>query len=204
MEGPASVTFAPSLFRRYMFERATRLKRMSPRIVTLRPLKSGPSFSRIVKASRSAWVGWACAPSPAFITGMSTLSARYFAAPDELWRTIIISAIRASMFLAVSLRVSPFTEDDMLDEKLITSAPSLCAAISNAVRVLVLGSKKRFTTVFPFRYGSFVLSFFTSALNMSARANISSISRKERSSVHVKSLRDHETLHKNSLAVMPI
>ena len=108
------------------------------------------------------------------------------------------------MFFAVSLRVSPFTEDDMLDEKLITSAPSLWAAISNAVRVLVLGSKNRFTTVFPHRYGSFVLSFLTSALNMSASEKISSISRRERSSVQVKSLRDHETPPENSLAVMPI
>lgn len=105
----------------------------------------------MVNASSKACVGCACAPSPALITGIFTLSARYFAAPDELWRTIIISAIRASMLRAVSLSVSPLTDDEMFDATLMTSAPSLCAAISKAVRVRVLGSKKRFTTTRPFR-----------------------------------------------------
>ncbi|CDE84927.1 unknown [Coraliomargarita sp. CAG:312] len=55
------------------------------------------------------------------------------------------------MFLAVSRSVSPLTEDETFEATLITSAPSLCAAISKAVRVLVLGSKNKLTTVFPRR-----------------------------------------------------
>jgi hypothetical protein len=69
VDGPTMVTSAPSLVRAWMLERATRLKRMSPRMTTLRPFRL-PSFSRMVKTSSSAWVGCSWAPSPALTTGM--------------------------------------------------------------------------------------------------------------------------------------
>jgi len=107
-----------------MFERATLLKRMSPKIVTFLPLKSSPNFSRRVKESRRACVGWACAPSPAFMTGMRRRSARYFAAPAAEWRMIIMSAVIASRFFAVSFNVSPFVMEEADEFTDNTSAPS--------------------------------------------------------------------------------
>jgi hypothetical protein len=58
-----------------MLDRATRLKRMSPRIATLRPFID-PRCSFIVNVSRRPWVGCSCAPSPALITGMSRILLR--------------------------------------------------------------------------------------------------------------------------------
>ena len=69
----------------------------------------------------------------------------------------------ASKFLAVSTRLSPFTMLLCEAEKFRTSALSLFSAISNDDRVLVLGSKKRFTTVLPLRVGT----FFTSRVEIS-------------------------------------
>ena len=69
VEGPTSVTSASSLVSAQMLERATRLKRMSPRITTLRPFNA-PRCSFIVKVSSSACVGCSWAPSPALMTGM--------------------------------------------------------------------------------------------------------------------------------------
>ena len=64
--GPTSVTRAPSFRSAKMFERATRLKRMSPTIATCSPAID-PFFSRMVKRSSSACVGCSCAPSPALM-----------------------------------------------------------------------------------------------------------------------------------------
>ena len=58
-------------------------------------------------------------------------------------------------FRAVSIRVSPFTVLLPDADRLNVSALSLFAAISKDVRVLVLGSKKKFTTLFPLRVGTF-------------------------------------------------
>ena len=63
-----------------MLERATRLCRMSPQIVTVRPVKSSASCPssrslwRSASASSSACVGCSCCPSPALSTGQSDLA----------------------------------------------------------------------------------------------------------------------------------
>ena len=75
VDGPTRVTAAPIFVRAWIFERATRLKRMSPRIATFRP-RSEPRCSFIVKVSSSPWVGCSCAPSPALMTGMSRIARR--------------------------------------------------------------------------------------------------------------------------------
>ena len=67
VDGPASVTCAPSFVSSQMFDRATREYKMSPRMVTFNPAMR-PFFSRIVNASSNACVGCSCAPSPALIT----------------------------------------------------------------------------------------------------------------------------------------
>ena len=73
--GPAMVTWAPSFVSPQMLERATRLCMTSPTIATWRPAIR-PRFSRIVKMSRSPWVGCSCVPSPALITPASRCRAR--------------------------------------------------------------------------------------------------------------------------------
>ena len=55
----------------------------------------------------------------------------------------------ASRFIAVSASVSPFTTLDVAIAMFSVSALSRFSAISNEVRVRVLGSKKRLTTVLP-------------------------------------------------------
>jgi len=57
----------------------------------------------------------------------------------------------ASILRAVSRSVSPFFVLEVEAEKFTTLAPSRFSASSNDVRVRVLGSKNRFTTVWPLR-----------------------------------------------------
>src|SRR2546426_6078106 len=80
--GPESVTPAPSAGSAWTFERATREWRMSPTIA-IRLLASDPRRARSVYTSRSACVGCACQPSPAFTTDALTRSATKYGAPDE-------------------------------------------------------------------------------------------------------------------------
>src|SRR6184192_14324 len=75
--------------------------------------------------------------------------ARNWGAPAELWRRTRISACNASRFRAVSLSVSPLLKLDVAAEMLITSALRRNAASSNEVRVRVLGSTKKLTSVLP-------------------------------------------------------
>src|SRR5512141_1544922 len=171
-----------------MFERATRLCATSPTIATRSPSNDNPR-SRIVYRSKRAWVGCSCHPSPALITDDFTPTARASAAPAEGWRKTMMSACIASIFRAVSSNVSPLTT--LLDdgEKLITSALSRFAANSNDVRVLVLGSKKRFTTVRPRSAGTFLISRPVTSLNESAVSKMSVISSTDRGARLSKSLR---------------
>ena len=88
----------------------------------------------------------------------------------------MMSACIASIFRAVSSSVSPFTTLLEEGEKLMTSALSRLAASSNDVRVLVLGSKKRFTTVLPRKAGTFLISRPVTSLKESAVSRINVIS----------------------------
>ena len=67
------------------------------------------------------------------------------------WRTTMMSAPMASMFLAVSMNDSPLLNDEPPGEKSRVSAPSRRAARPKLVRVRVDGSKNRLATTLPFR-----------------------------------------------------
>ena len=73
VRGATTRTRPPIVFRSAMFERATRLCRMSPQIATVSP-PSRPLRRRIVSASSKAWVGCSWLPSPALTTAQSTFS----------------------------------------------------------------------------------------------------------------------------------
>ena len=129
----------PSLRIPWMSDRATRLWATSPTIATWSPSKCA-FLSRIVRRSRSAWVGCSCAPSPAFTIEHGSVRASSSAAPAEEWRTTTTSGLIAAMFLAVSMKLSPLVVLEPPAEKLTTSAESHLPAISNEVRVRVDGS----------------------------------------------------------------
>ena len=79
-------------------------------------------------------------------------------APDCEWRTTKMSASIATRLSTVSSSVSPLLVDDAPMLRLITSADSRLAAISNVVRVRVEFSKKRLNTALPRRSGTFLTS----------------------------------------------
>ena len=88
----------------------------------------------------------------------------------------MISGIMASMFLAVSARVSPFVVLLVEAEMLKVSALIRLAAMSKERRVRVLGSKNRVTTVLPRRTGTFLMVLPEISLNDSAVLRMCSIS----------------------------
>lgn len=162
VEGPARVTWAPSFWRAQMLERATRLKRMSPKIVIFLFLRSFVlKCSMSVKQSRRAWVGCSCAPSPALITGILTILLMKEAAPAKEWRMTMALALRAWILRAVSWRDSPLERLLALSSMVMTLAPRFLAATSKATRVRVLGSRKRLTIVFPWRDVGFFEELFS-------------------------------------------
>ena len=77
----------------------------------------------------------------------------------------------------------------MLAEILITSALNRKAASSNEVRVLVLGSTKKFTSVFPRNAGTFLISRAPTCLNASAVSRTKFISSAESSRSPSRSFR---------------
>ena len=146
--GPITRTWLPSVVSRWMFERATRLCRMSPQIATTSP-SSRPRRRRMVSASSSAWVGCSWVPSPALMTAASTFCASSAGAPDWSWRTTSRSQCMAFSVAAVSSRVSPLFTLLVETDMLMTSAPSRLPASSKLVRVRVESSKNRLISVRP-------------------------------------------------------
>ena len=119
-------------------------------------------------------------PSPALMMVDRQMRARSSGAPDEAWRMTIMSGDIASRLRTVSTSVSPFVTLDVEVAMLKVSALRRFSAISNDVRVRVLGSKNRFTTVRPRSVGTFLIerppiSFIASAV--SRMSVISSASR---------------------------
>src|SRR6266550_603406 len=100
-----------------------------------------------------------------------------------------MSACSASRLRAVSLSVSPFVRLDVVAEMLMTSALNRNAASSNDVRVRVLGSTKKFTSVFPRSAGTFLISRVPTCLNASAVSRTKLISSTDNSRSPSKSLR---------------
>ena len=122
-------------------------------------------------------------PSPALITEALTFLAIRWGAPDDVWRSTIMSGFMASRFLAVSMRVSPLTMELELLERDTESAESLLAAMSKESFVLVLGSWKKRTMVFPLRVGTFFTGLSEMVFIPSAVLRIISISSGERASM---------------------
>jgi len=87
-----------------------------------------------------------------------------------------MSTIIASMFLAVSRRVSPFFTLDVDAEKFSVSAESRFSASSNDMRVRVLASKKRLTMVTPRRVGTFLTGRSRTSRNFAAVSRMARIS----------------------------
>src|SRR5439155_535627 len=83
---------------------------------------------RMVRRSSRACEGCWCMPSPALRTGRRLVRARRFGAPLALWRRMMHSAPRARRVRPVSLRVSPFSIDELLSETSVVVAPSDLAA----------------------------------------------------------------------------
>ena len=122
-----------------MFERATRECLMSPTI-TIRLPSRLPSFLRNVYASSSAWVGWACQPSPALMMWALVWRAAKYGAPEEPCLRTKTLAPTASSVRTVSTSDSPLSALEPLPARLITSALSTLPANSKDARVRVLGS----------------------------------------------------------------
>src|SRR5256714_7296544 len=100
-----------------------------------------------------------------------------------------MSACNASRLRAVSLSVSPFVRLEVAAEILITSALNRNAANSKEVRVRVLGSTKKFTSVFPRNAGTFLISRVPTCLKASAVSRTKLISSADNSRSPTKSLR---------------
>ena len=79
---------------------------MSPIKATVSPAIR-PRCSRIVRMSSSPCVGCSCGPSPALTTAQPTFCDSRCGVPGVEWRMTITSTFMASMFLAVSMNVSP-------------------------------------------------------------------------------------------------
>ena len=90
--------------------------------------------------SSSAWVGWACQPSPPLTTDPPNVSAARYGAPDTEWRITSIWAPSASTVRTVSTSDSPFATDDVAAAMFTTSAERFFAATSNETRVRVEAS----------------------------------------------------------------
>src|SRR5687767_7356142 len=128
----------------------------------------------MVKRSSRPCVGWAWRPSPAFTTCSCGFTCRAMrnGAPEELWRTTKMSACMADRLATVSSSVSPLLCEDTAMLRLMTSAESRLAAISNVVRVRVEGSKNRLNTLLPRSSGTFFTSRSVTSANDSAVSRI--------------------------------
>ena len=93
--------------------------------------------SRSVNRSSSAWVGWACQPSPPLRTCPLKCSAASYGAPDVAWRMTSIRAPSASTVRTVSMSDSPFDTDELAAAMFTTSAERFLAATSKLTRVRV-------------------------------------------------------------------
>src|SRR6185436_1524174 len=111
-----------------------------------------------------------------------TLESRW-QAPDDEWRRTIMSGDIASRLSAVSTSVSPFTTLEVAIATFSVSALRRFSATSNEVRVRVLGSKNRFTTVRPRSVGTFLMGRCAISCIASAVSRMSTISSGVRSAI---------------------
>ena len=156
MGGPHTQTSAPSFVSSSTFERSTRLCSRSPTIATF-----SPAMPALVLADREGVeqrLRRVLVHAVAGVDDARAADARSrWQAPDEAWRITIMSGDIASRLSAVSTSVSPLTTLDVATAMFSVSALSRFSAISNEVRVRVLGSKNRLTTVLPRSVGTFLI-----------------------------------------------
>ena len=173
--GPTTRTSAPSFVKRINIGTGHAAMRHVADDRDAKPFERHPSFADRVQVQQG--LGGMLMPSVAGVDHRYfTPRARVSAAPADECRRTMMSACIASILRAVSSSVSPLTTLLEEGEKLITSALNRLAANSNEVRVLVLGSKKRFTTVRPRNAGTFLISRPVTSLNESAVSRINVIS----------------------------
>ena len=165
--GPHTRTCAPSFCKQKILLRATRLWTMSPKMQTFLPARS-PRRSRMEKASSKAWVGCSWVPSPALMIDALMLRLKKWWAPGAGWRITTMSTFIERILLTVSSSVSPFLTEELLAEKLTTSALRRFSASSKLIRVRVLFSKNKLATVTSFRLGTFFTGRLITCLNSSA------------------------------------
>src|SRR5690606_227475 len=128
-------------------------------------------------------VGCSCMPSPALMIRDRHTRASRWQAPDEECRRTMKSGDIASRLSAVSISVSPLTTLDVAIATLSVSALSRFSATSNDVRVRVLGSKNRLTTVRPRSAGTFLMGRCAISCIAAAVSRISRISSADRSAM---------------------
>ena len=115
-------------------------------------------------------------PSPALTTLASSSRASNSAAPDDAWRTTTVSTCIAWMFLAVSIRLSPFCTLEVEPLEVDHIRRQALGGESKLVRVRVEDSKNMLAMVLPRSAGTFFTSRADTSLNDSAVFSSSSIS----------------------------
>ena len=137
--GPATRTRAPSVVRRWMFERATREWTTSPTIATVAP-SSVPSASRRVSASRQRLRRMRMRPVTGVDDAHASLPRREPRGAGRGWRrTQTVTPVRSSV-RSVSTSDSPLPTLLPAMARSTVVAPSAFAASSKLTRVRVDGS----------------------------------------------------------------
>ena len=154
---------------------------MSPTRATVSPCRL-PRRWRMVRMSSSPCVGCSWAPSPALITEHLRFWESKCGLPGVWCRTMITSTPMASMFLAVSMKVSPLERLLLEAVKSSVSAPSRRAARAKLVRVRVEFSKNKLQQVLPARAAILRPPWSSMRRKTAALSRIRVISSAERSS----------------------
>ncbi len=163
--GPITRTSGvPSVVRPWISERATRECRTSPTIATVRlwnvllVVADRVEVEQPLRRVRVAAVAGVDHVHVRCGAWRSRCCAMRCGAPDCAWRTTKMSASIATRLSTVSSSVSPLLVDEAPMLRLMTSADSRFAAISNVVRVRVEFSKNRLNTALPRSSGTFFTS----------------------------------------------
>ncbi len=123
-------------------------------------------------------------PSPALmIFDLQIARQQVAGARADACRMTIMSGDIASRLSAVSTSVSPFTTLEVAIATFSVSALSRFSATSNDVRVRVLGSKNRLTTVRPRSVGTFLIGRCAISCIASAVSRMRTISSGDRSAM---------------------
>ena len=128
-------------------------------------------------------MGCSCQPSPALTMAADVHRAICQGTPAERWRTTTASIPMASSVSTVSRRLSPLLTLEDEAEKVMVSAESRFAAVSNESRVRVESSKKSDRTVRPRSAGTLGTGRRQTSTMWSVRSSTSTRSSSESSSI---------------------